>query len=340
MRAMVLVRHGDPERAFEQRELPDPEPGDGEVRITVDGFGLNFADCMARIGVYRDAPPLPSVLGYEVIGTVESVGSGTSRLKPGDRVLAFTRFGGYADTVVVPEQAAVFVPEGLDAAEALGLPTQGCTAWVCAEEMVRLHEGDRVLVHAAAGGVGSLLVQLAARRGCEVFATASTEEKLSLARSLGASHTINYVESAFDESIRSIVGEDGIDVAFDSVGGTNAARSFSLLGHGGRLVCYGAAEQAGARKSALRTLKMAMGFPFTHPVRLLLASQGVIGVNLLRIADSRPRVLERALDEVVALASAGELRVHVGGRFPVERLADAHALLSGRGSMGKISVFW
>lgn len=340
MQAIVLVRHGAPEKAFELRELPDPEPGPGEVAIDVAAFGLNFADCMARIGVYQDAPPLPSVLGYECAGRVAALGEGVEGLAVGERVVGFTRFGGYATRAVTRASGVSRLPDTLEYAEALGIPTQFGTAYYCAEEMVRLHPGDRVLVQAAAGGVGNGIVQLALRRGCEVFATAGSDDKLEFLRSLGVAHPINYNREDFAEVVRGVVGDEGIDVAFDSLGGTTAAKAWRLLGHGGRMVCYGVAEQAGARKSLIRTLKMASGFPMTHPIQLLLGSRGVIGVNMLRIADSRPKTLSRVFEQTVALVASGELKVHVGGRFGADRIAEAHEFLHGRRSIGKVVVEW
>lgn len=340
MEAMVLVRNGAPEGAFERRELPDPTVQADEVCIDVEAFGLNFADCMARLGVYQDAPPLPSVLGYEVVGRISAVGPDVTRFAIGDRVVGFTRFGGYATKAVTREGGVARLPEGFDAGAALGIPTQFGTAYFCAEEMVRLHEGDRVLIQAAAGGVGNGLVQLALRRGCEVFGTAGSEEKLQFLRELGVHHPINYREEDFEEVVRGVVGDDGIDVAFDSIGGASVKKAYGLLGHGGRIVCYGAASQAGEKKSFFRTLKMAAGFPFTHPIPLLMGSRGIIGVNMLRIADGRPQTMARVLEETVALVVSGELKVTVGGRFHADDIAGAHAFLGGRQSIGKVVVNW
>lgn len=340
MEAMVLVRNGLPGQAFERRELPDPVPGDGEVCIDVEAFGLNFADCMARIGVYQDAPPLPAVLGYEVVGRVSALGPGTSRLTEGQRVVGFTRFGGYATRAVTREGGCAVLPDDIDSGEALGIPTQFGTAYYCAEEMVRIHEGDTVLVQAAAGGVGNGLVQLARRRGATVFGTAGSDEKVEFLRKLGVDHPINYREQDFEEVVRGVVGDAGLDVAFDSVGGASVKKAFRLLGHGGRIVCYGAASQAGERKSLVRTLKMALGFPFTHPVPLMLGSRGVIGVNMLRIADARPETMARVLEQTVALVRSGQLKVTVGGRFEADNIAAAHEFLGGRKSIGKVVVHW
>src|SRR5262249_21947695 len=185
MQAMVLVRTGDAAQAFERRELSTPEPGPGQVRVAVEGFGLNYADVSARQGLYQDAPPMPSVIGYEVVGRVDALGAGVDTCAVGQRVTALTRFGGYATQAVTDARAVAPLPDHLAVGVAAALPTQGCTAYYMAEEMVRLQPGDHVLVHAAAGGVGTLLVQLCKWRGCVVYGTAGAEDKLAVLRDLG-----------------------------------------------------------------------------------------------------------------------------------------------------------
>lgn len=340
MRAAVLVRHGEPATAFEIRELASPSPGPGQVRIAVEAFGLNYADVMARLGLYQDAPPIPSVLGYEVVGRVDAVSPGVTECAVGQRVVALSRFGGYATQAVTDARAVVPIPDDLDPGIAVALPTQGGTAYYCAEEMVRLHPGDHVLVHAAAGGVGTLLVQLCKRRGCVVYGTAGSDAKMSFLRELGVDHPINYRTTDFVDAVRRVRGSEGLDVIFDSIGGTAVRKGIALLGSGGRIVCFGGAEHSHGSLQILRSLSFAASFGILHAVPLMMRSKGIIGVNMLRIADNRPLVLQRCLQAVVKLALDGELRPTVGGRFRAEQIADAHALLAGRGSTGKIVVSW
>jgi NADPH2:quinone reductase len=337
---MVLVRTGDAGQAFERRELPTPEPGPGQLRIAVEAFGLNYADVAARRGLYQDAPPLPSVIGYEVVGRVDALGQGVTAPAVGQRVTALTRFGGYATHALTDARAAVAIPDDLDVGVAAALPTQGCTAWYMAEEMVRLHDGDHVLVHAAAGGVGTLLVQLCKRRGCVVYGTVGSDDKLPLLRELGVDHPINYRRQDFAAEVRRLRGADGLDVVFDSIGGTTFRKGMALLGPGGRMVGYGAADHTAGSLQLLRSAAFALSFGFHHPVPLLMRSRAVIGVNMLRIADGRPLVLQRCLQAMVDLALKGELRAIVGGRFAADQLAEAHALLESRRSTGKIIVIW
>jgi NADPH:quinone reductase-like Zn-dependent oxidoreductase len=340
MRAAVLVRHGEPATAFEIRELATPSPGPGQVRIAVEAFGLNYADVMARLGLYQDAPPIPSVLGYEVVGRVDAVSPGVTEFSVGQRVVALSRFGGYATHAVTDARAVVPIPDDLDPGIAVALPTQGGTAYYCAEEMVRLHPGDHVLVHAAAGGVGTLLVQLSKRRGCVVYGTAGSDAKMSFLRELGVDHPINYRTSDFVDVVRRVRGSEGLDVIFDSIGGAAVRKGIALLGSGGRIVCFGGAEHSHGSLQILRSLSFAASFGILHAVPLMMRSKGIIGVNMLRIADNRPLVLQRCLQAVVKLALDGALRPTVGGRFHAEQIADAHALLAGRASTGKIVVSW
>ncbi len=338
MKAFFLVKHGSPSTAFVLREAQCPVPKENEVLIKTEAFGLNFADVMARLGKYQDAPPLPFVPGYEVVGRVEAVGKNVKSLSGGQRVVAFTRFGGYAEYAAADHRVVQPVPEDMDAARAAALATQYCTAWYCAEEMVKLNAGDRVMIHAAAGGVGIALVQLAKRRGCIVYGTCGSDEKVSFLKKLGADHAINYSQSDFPGEIKKTCGPNGLDVIFDPIGGKNFSKGRKLLGAGGRIVGLGVSEQLSG--GLFPTLRMVFNFGLLPTVLLLVRSQGIIGVNMLRIADSRPEVLQRCMKNVTGLAASGELDPHSGGIFPAEKLAEAHALLGSRRSVGKIAVKW
>lgn len=340
MRAIVLVRHGSAREAFELQERPTPEAGPGQVRIAVEAFGLNYADVSARQGTYLDAPPPPCVIGYEVVGHVDQLGAGVSEPALGQRVAALTRFGGYATSAVTDARAAVPIPDDMDRGIAVALPTQGGTAYYCAEEMVRLHPGDHVLVQAAAGGVGTLLVQLAKRHGCIVYGTAGSDAKLDYLRQLGVDHPINYRREDFAAAVRRVRGDAGLDVVFDSLGGSAVRKGLALLAPGGRIVCLGAAEREAGRLQLVRDARFALSFGFVHPIPLLMNSKSLLGVNMLRISDHRPETLGRVLRGVVGLALQGELKPTVGGRFTAAQIAEAHELLGGRGSTGKIVVEW
>jgi len=340
MRAIHLVRTGDPHQAFEERELPDPIPAEGELRVAVEAFGLNYADVSARHGLYQDAPPMPSVLGYEVVGRVDSIGAGVEGFSEGQRVTALTRFGGYATSAVTDARAAAVIPDDMDVGVAAALPTQGCTAYYMAVDSINLHVGDHVLIHAAAGGVGSLLIQLCKERGCIVYGTAGSADKLELLRSLGVDHPINYRTADFVEEVRRLRGDAGLDVIFDSIGGSYVRRGIGLLGAGGKIVCFGAASHEAGLMQVLRSLRFLASWGLPHPVPLLMRSRSLMGVNMLRIADERPEVLGRCMRGVADLALAGRLQPVVGGKFTAAQIGDAHELLESRRSTGKIVVTW
>ena len=191
MKAIYLVQYGQADQAFKVQDINTPLPNDNEVLIKVDAFGLNYADVMARNGLYKDAPPNPAILGYEVVGVIDKIGKNVKGLQTGQRVVAFTRFGAYAEYAIADERAIAPLPSETTNGEGLALATQYCTAIYSAYEMVNLHKGDNILVHAAAGGVGTAIVQLAKLKGCNVYGTASSSEKLEYLKSIGVDFPIN-----------------------------------------------------------------------------------------------------------------------------------------------------
>ncbi len=338
MKAIYLIKNGKSSEAFEVREAQPPVPKAGEIQIQVSAFGLNFADVMARKGMYRDAPPMPCVLGYDVAGVVTAVGQGVTNHAIGDRVTAMTRFGGYAQSVITDARAAAKIPDSMEMNAATALTTQYCTAYYAAAEMVNLHKGDKVLVHSGAGGVGTALVQYALHKGCEVFSTAGSDEKVALLKSLGVHHPINYNTQDFEQVVKQTTNGAGVDVIFDAVGGSYVRKGFRALAHGGRIVCYGAADLSS--KNIFGKLKAFLGFGIYHPVVFMMNSKSMIGVNMLRIADHKPEVLQRCLQEVIKLTEQGVFKPTVGKAFPVHELAAAHDFLESRKSTGKIAVVW
>ncbi|MFN8715321.1 MAG: zinc-binding alcohol dehydrogenase family protein [Bacteroidota bacterium] len=339
MEAFYLVKNGDASAAFERRAHHLPEPAAHEVRIKVESFGLNFADVMARKGLYREAPPIPAVLGYEVVGRIEFAGSNAEAPPPGTRVLAFTRFGGYATHVNADARSIVVIPENMHPADACALATQGCTAWFAATQLFKLRAGEHVLIQAAAGGVGSLLVQLAKMNGCIVYGTAGSEEKLQLLRSLGTDHPINYNTQHFADAVRNIRGNKGLDVVYDNLGGKAFRSALGLLAPGGRIVGYGAAERLN-RKGPFATLGLVFGFGFHNPVRWLMQSQTVCGLNMLRLAERNPLLLQEGMTAMLELHSEGKIRIIHGGIYTAAQLPEAHEALGSRKTTGKVIVSW
>ncbi|MEL6123367.1 MAG: zinc-binding dehydrogenase [Bacteroidota bacterium] len=334
VRAAYLIKHGKAASAFEVRETQVPSPGPGEIQIQVEAFGLNFADVMARLGMYPDAPKPPGIIGYDVIGTVKAIGEGRSdQLHVGDRVIGLTRFNGYAELVNTQAAGVVKIEEDIDVASATALATQGGTAHYMAEEMVRLHEGDRVLVHAAAGGVGSLLCQMGIAAGAEVYGTASAAAKLDYLSTIGVHHPINYREKDFAKEASEM------DVIFDPIGGLSVKKGFKSLRSGGRMVLFGASSLTSA-KSIFSKLGVVLGFGLYSPIQLLNPSKSLIAVNMLRIADDRPDVLNRCLRGAVEMHAKGVITPLSGGVYPIEELAEAHEALEQRQTMGKLAITW
>ncbi|MCW3092783.1 MAG: L-threonine 3-dehydrogenase [Ferruginibacter sp.] len=338
MKAVFLIKNGKASTAFEMRDIPTPVAGAGQVLIKVEAFGLNFADVMARNGMYKEAPPIPCVLGYDVAGVVTEVGPSVTNVKPGDTVTAMTRFGGYAQYAVTDARATSKIPAHMDMATATALTTQFCTAYFAAAEMVNLHPGDKVLVQSGAGGVGTALIQFAKYKQCEIFSTAGTKEKLQYLKASGVQHPINYTTHDFEKEIKTITGGKGVDVIFDAVGGKSVKKGFRSLASGGRIVCYGAADMSD--KNIFGKVKAALDFGIYHPVMFMMASKAMIGVNMLRVADDRPDMLQRCLEAVTSLAEKGVFAPTIGKIFPVAEIAIAHEFLETRKSMGKVVMKW
>lgn len=339
MKGIYIVKHGDADEAFEVRDTPKPVPKPGEVLVKVEGFGLNFADVMARKGMYEDAPPMPSLIGYDVVGTVERVGSNVTHLFEGDRVTALTRFGGYAEYALTDARAAAKISDKLSIPVATSLTTQYCTAYYCAAEVVNLFEGDRVLIHSAAGGVGTALMQYAKYKKCEIFATTGSSSKVEMLKQMGAHHVIDTSKEDFEDYIETNTKGDGVDVIFDAVGADFMRRGIKALAPGGRIVCYGAAQMTDATNIFSKIAK-GLQFGIYHPAVFMMASKSLIGVNMLRIADGKPEVLKRCLQNVVRLVEEGVFQPQEGKLFKADDIADAHKYLESRKSTGKVACEW
>jgi NADPH2:quinone reductase len=337
--AMFLVRKGDADKAFERRERTLPELKAKEVLIESEAFGLNYADVMARLGLYREAPPMPCVIGYELVGTVKEVGVDADSSLIGKRVVAFCRFGGYGKHVITWDYAVVPIGE-MPSEEAMVLCTQAVTAYYMAEYLTPVHKGEKVLIHAAAGGVGTILIQLAKRKGAEVFAKIGDDSKVDLVRSLGADHVINYKRSDYRQQIDSILKGDRLDISFNAVAGSTYKTDLKLLGSGGRLVLFGGAELGRAKYGIFSTLNFARKMGMLIPIGLMMRSKNILGVNMLKIADNRPMVLKTCLVDVVELYHKGELKPQVGGVYTIDELGKAHAALESGKTTGKLTVKW
>ena len=338
MKAVVITRHGGPE-VLRVQERPDPPVGPGQVRIAVRAAGINFADMMARAGVYPDAPKPPCVIGYEVAGEVESVGDGVEAVAVGDRVLAGTRFAGYAELVTVDAGQALPLPERVSFEQGAAFPVNYATAYAGVVLMGGTREGDRVLVHAAAGGVGIAATQLATARGAEVFGTASAAKHEAI-RAQGVAHAIDYRTQDFAEEVMRITAGEGVDVVMDAVGPSSFHRSYRVLRPGGRLIMFGLSEvQTGEKRdlpAVLRSLvRMPLAtMPWWKSLQIMSENKGVFGLNMLHWWDQEG--LDRVIEPLAPGLESGELEPVVAESFPFEQAAEAHRYLAEAKNIGKV----
>lgn len=333
MKQIWITRKGEPS-VLEVREKETPAPGFGEVRVKVEAAGVNFADLMARLGNYLDAPPLPAVVGYEAAGKIDAVGPGGDESLVGTDVVAVTQFGGYSTHVVVKEAQAIPRPPAMDARTAAAIPVTGLTAWIMIEEMGRVREGDRVLVHSAGGSVGLMALDLIKRRGGIAVGTASGHKHAFL-KERGYDELVDYRTQDFEKAL-----EDGpgFDLILDPLGGDAWAKGFRLLRTTGRLICFGmSASTPSASRSVLSALKTAVSTPWLmfNPVTLLNANKGVMGVNMGRMWNEVDR-LAGWLRSLIALWEEGSLRVQLHAAVPFSNAPEAHRILHDRENLGKV----
>jgi NADPH:quinone reductase-like Zn-dependent oxidoreductase len=342
MKAVVLTGTGGYD-VLRVEERPDPPVGPGEVRIAVRAAGINFADTMARVGLYPDAPKPPCVLGYEVAGEVESVGEGVSERQLGDRVLAATRFGGQAELVTVPAEQVQTLPDGLSFEQGAAFPVNYGTAYAALIMVGSLREGNRVLIHAAAGGVGISATQIARNAGAEIFGTASPAKHDAI-RAQGVTHAIDYRSQDFEAEVMRITGGEGVDLAIDAQGPTSFRKDYRLLRPGGRLVMYGISENSkGGRRSVATTLRSLAAMPTaTMPwwksLLLMNENKGVFGLNMLKWWDEEGN-LDRVVEPLMADLDTGRLQPVVAETFPFERAGEAHEFIAERRNVGKVVLF-
>jgi NADPH:quinone reductase-like Zn-dependent oxidoreductase len=332
----VITKHGGPD-VLRVEERPDPQPGPGEVRVAVKAAGINFADVLARMGLYGDAPKPPCVVGYEFAGDVESLGPGVEGFAVGDRVLGGRRFESYAELAVTTPGNLVPLPDDWSYEEGAALPVVYTTAYAALLRYGSLREGERVLIQAAAGGVGIAATQVAKLSGAgEVFGTASASKHDAI-RGFGVDHPIDYSATDFRREVRRITGEkQPLDVVMDAIGGSSFRKGFSLLRAGGRLVCFGASSVSGGeRRNIPQALRMLASTPVFHPIPLMQSSRSVIGLNMLTLWDAKG-----SLDEYVSplreWMASGAIRPVVAEAFPLERGGDAHRYMGERRNVGKV----
>jgi NADPH2:quinone reductase len=321
MKAIRFDKLGEPE-VLRYEEAPDPAVPDDGVVIRVRAIGVNFADTRYRRGTYFVRPRFPAIPGMEAAGEVVAVGAAGAGFKVGDRVVALG-MNAYAELMAAKAATVYAMPDGLDFATAAALPVQAITAHHCLGLAGRMARGEKVLVHAAAGGVGTLAVQLAKRKGAGmVVATASSDGKRAIARELGADVAVDYTQPEWGRAVKEATGGGGVDVILEMLGGAEALKqNLACLAPFGRLVVFGAAS--GDTKATL------------EPIALMAKNQSVVGYYLTPILQQR-ELCAPAFEECAQMAARGELRVVIGKRYPLAEAVEAHRAMEGRGTTGKV----
>jgi len=328
MRAVVITKHGGP-GVLQVQEKPDPALGPGEVRIDVAAAGINFADVMARMGLYPDAPKTPCVVGYEVAGTILELGEGVAGLSHGQRVFAGTQFGGYASQVSVPASDVLALPDELSFEQGAAIPVNYATAWAGLVGYGNLQSGERVLVHSAGGGVGIAATQIAKRIGAEVIGTASPGKHERI-RELGVDQAIDYTRSGWER------GAGRFDVILDAIGGKSFRTGYSLLRPGGRLVAFGAsALVTGQRRNLVTALRTVVRMPRFNLIKQMSESKAVIGLNMLTLWKDRG-TLQPWIAPLREMLDDGTIKPVVAGDFAFEDAGAAQTMITERRNVGKV----
>ncbi|KGX91298.1 alcohol dehydrogenase [Pontibacillus halophilus JSM 076056 = DSM 19796] len=320
MKGIQFKEYGGPE-VLEVATLDKPVPEDGEVLIQVTAIGVNYADTARREGAYVVPTPLPFVPGAEVAGVVEETGTNVGSFKKGDRVVTLISSGGYSEYVTTHEQTLIPIPDGVSDEIAVALPLQGLTAYHILKTMGQMQVGETVLIHAAAGGVGTIAVQLAKQFGAgKIIATASTSEKLDLAKELGADVGINYTDDDWQEQVMQATDGKGVDVALEMVGGDIFNETIKCMRSFGRVVVFGVASGEPAQM---------------YPAGLMNRNLSVIGFFLPQIMK-KPDLFRNSLEELLRYLNEGKLQLKIGGVYALEDARNVHQLLQGRRTTGKL----
>ncbi len=317
MKAIRVHEVGGPE-VLRYEDIPVPTPGPGQAQVKVEAIGLNYIDVYFRSGLYKTS--LPFTPGMEAAGTVTAVTPGVTVVKVGDRVAYAPSMGAYAEYAVVPAERLVPLPQGVDFRPAAGVTLQGMTAHYLAHSTYPLKSGDTALIHAAAGGVGLLLIQIAKMRGARVFGTVSTKEKAALAREAGADEVILYSEKDFEAEVMRLTGGKGVNVVYDSVAKTTFDKSLNCLAPRGVLALFG--QSSGP-------------VPPVDPARLAKNAVFLTRPGLQQYTSTRTELLQRAGD-VFDWVRSGKLKVRISETLPLKEAAEAHRRLEGRKTTGKV----
>jgi synaptic vesicle membrane protein VAT-1 len=327
MRQVVITRKGGPE-VVQVREVADPTPAPGQIRIKVRAAGVNFADVMARLGLYPDAPPLPATLGYEVAGEIDWPPE-----RAGEKVIGATRFGGQSELVVVEPSSVYPMPSGLSFAEAASIPVVWLTAWHLLIELANVKPGQTVLIHAAAGGVGTAALQICKKLQVHTIGTASAAKHERL-RELGLTHAIDYRTEDFEKRVMQITNGRGVDVALDPIG--TFKQSYRCLAPMGKLMMFGASATVGGdRRSLWTAASAALKMPFFHPLKMMPGNSAIFGINMGRLWGESA-LLRREMGEIVKGFERGDYQAIVDSEIPFAEAPRAHQRLTSRANFGKV----
>lgn len=337
MRAYSIDRFGAPQ-VLSLVEKPVPLPGSGEILIRTKAIGLNFAEIFARLGYYPGLPDLPFVPGIELSGVIETTGPGVRGWRKGDRVLAFTRQGAYAEYVCVPVSQITRMPKHMGFQDAAALGVTSLTAYHAIVTLAHATRGEMMLLHAAGGGVGTIALQLARHLGLKVFATVGAESKRELVASLGADTVINYREEDFTTIVKHESDGYGVDIVLDSVGGRIFRKGWKLLAPMGRYVLYGFAAVADREKvGRFKAFREAAAVPLIYPPSIVSKNVSLMGFNLYFLGQ-KTEYLHMAMKYLLRLYERKAIRPVIGAGYPFERMVDAHRFLQSRESVGKVVV--
>ncbi|MDX6531825.1 MAG: synaptic vesicle rane protein [Blastocatellia bacterium] len=314
---------------------PDPVPGSGEIQVRVKAAGLNFADILARQGLYPDAPPKPCVMGYEVAGTVEAVGEGVAQSFIGKPVIALTRFGGQAELVVVPVGQVFEKPQQLSFEQGAAIPVNYLTAWALLVAMGGLKKDEAVLIHNAGGGVGLAALDIAKHIGATTYGTASTAKHEFLKRR-GLDHAIDYRKQDWLPVLKELTSNRGVELAIDPLGGSSWKKSYRALRATGRMGVFGmSTASASGIRGKLRALKAVMQTPRFNPLGLMSRNKGVFGLNLGHLWGEGDKVASW-MKEILRGIDEDWIQPHIDRAFPFDQIAEAHRYIEARKNIGKV----
>lgn len=336
MRQVWITKAGKPE-VLMVKEAPDPLPSSGDVRIRVEASGINFADILARMGIYPDLPSIPAVVGYEVAGFVDGIGDGVDPEWLGKDVFAATRFGGYSDAVCAPLNQVFVRPINMSAEQGAALPVNYLTAWQLIMVMGGLRSYETVLVHSAGGGVGIATVQIAKHIGAKVIGVASTWKHPEL-RLLGVDHLIDGRAENIEKKISELTNGKGVELILDPVGGASFKASFRMLAKTGRLGMYGVSSFVNDKeKDIFNVVKSVLSLPYFQflPVTLINSNKGVFGVNLGRMWSELDRSRLWA-EDLLSLWNSGAIKPKIDKVFSFDEAALAHHYIQDRNNLGKV----